>query len=161
MRTAAISFLALAGLFLLVLAWALTRPRGTETPGVQSEVVSAQTEAGEKSLEEKETSDAKAESPAESPFVVNGMVVEMPESWKLPWPETKAIVELAMEELGDYGYDRNAPLTVEEDGPLFFTVTFPEPPHEGPSDLVERASFAAKVRIFKETRKVEFIFCGG
>ena len=89
------------------------------------------------------------------------MVVEMPESWKLPWLETKAIGELAMEALGDYGYDRNAPLTVEEDGPLFFTVTFPEPPHDGPPESICCASFAAQVRIFKETRKVAEIICGG
>ena len=93
-------------------------------------------------------------------LVVRGMAVKRAESWKLSREETEVLVELAMDEVGDYGYDRNAPIQVEEEK-RFFTVTFAEPPHPGPPELICCADFAIKVRFDKGTRKVAEIECGG
>lgn len=93
-------------------------------------------------------------------LVVRGMAVKRAESWNLSREETEVLVELAMDEVGDYGYDRNAPIQVEEEK-RFFTITFPEPPHPGPPELICCADFAIKVRFDKGTRKVAEIECGG
>ena len=93
-------------------------------------------------------------------LVVRSMAVERTGAWSLSREETEALVELAMDEVGNYGYDRNAPIQVEEET-RFFTVTFPEPPHPGPPELICCADFAIKVRFDKRTRKVAEIECGG
>ena len=93
-------------------------------------------------------------------LVVRGMAVKRAESWNLSREETVVRVEVSMDEVGDYGYDRNAPIQVEEEK-RFFTVTFAEPPHPGPPELICCADFAIKVRFDKGTRKVAEIECGG
>ena len=93
-------------------------------------------------------------------LVVRNMTVERTETWSLSREETKVLVELAMDEVGNYGYDRNAPIQVEEEM-RFFTVTFPEPPHPGPPELICCADFAIKVRFDKTTRLVTEVECGG
>ena len=93
-------------------------------------------------------------------LVVRDMTVERTEKWSLSREETKVLVELAMDEVGNYGYDRNAPIQVEEEM-RFFTVTFPEPPHPGPPELICCADFAIKVRFDKTTRLVTEVECGG
>ncbi len=93
-------------------------------------------------------------------LVVRSMAVERTGAWSLSREETEVLVELAMDEVGNYGYDRNAPIQVEEET-RFFTVTFPEPPHdEGPGVLICCADFAIKVRFDKTTRKVAETICG-
>lgn len=93
-------------------------------------------------------------------LVVRNMAVERTGAWSLSQEETEVLVERAMDEVGNYGYDRNAPILVEEEK-RFFTVTFPEPPHPGPAELVCCADFAIKVRFEKDTRKVTETICGG
>ena len=93
-------------------------------------------------------------------LVVNNLLVEKKGDWRLSLEETRAIVEKAERELGCFRYDRNAPVYVEEDA-VFFVVTFPEPPHEGPGELVCSADFAAKVRFDKDTREIVEIEFGG
>lgn len=110
---------------------------------------------------------APTRSPGENTFrttnawlVVRNMAVERTGAWSLSQEETEVLVERAMDEVGNYGYDRNAPILVEEEK-RFFTVTFPEPPHPGPAELVCCADFAIKVRFEKDTRKVTETICGG
>ena len=107
----------------------------------------------------KAVSDNRA-TPPENRWIVRNMEVEPVGNWSLSREETEVLVELAMDEVGNYGYDRNAPIQVEEET-RFFTVTFPEPPHdEGSGVLICCADFAIKVRFDKTTRKVAETICG-
>ena len=98
--------------------------------------------------------------PRENRWIVRNMEVETVGPWTLSRKETEGLVEVAMDEIGNFGYDRNAPIRVEEEA-RFFTVTFPEPPHDGPPELICCADFAMKVRFDKETRKVAELIRGG
>lgn len=66
---------------------------------------------------------------------------------------------IAKRELGDYGYDHNAPIKVER-GEDFFVFEFPEPPHGEPGEWCG-ADFAARVRVNAKTGKVDDILVGG
>ena len=66
---------------------------------------------------------------------------------------------IAKRELGDYGYDHNAPIKVERDGD-WFVFEFPEPPHGEPGEWCG-ADFAARVRVNAKTGKVDDILVGG
>ncbi len=66
---------------------------------------------------------------------------------------------IAKRELGDYGYDHNAPIKVERDGD-WFVFEFPEPPHGEPGEWLG-ADFAARVRVNAKTGKVDDIEVGG
>lgn len=68
---------------------------------------------------------------------------------------------IAKRELGDYGYDHDAPIVVRR-GPDYFDFIFPEP-HHGPPDDDDYygADFAARVRIDSRTGAVVEIEAGG
>ena len=68
-------------------------------------------------------------------------------------------LEIAKRELGDYGYDHDAPIKVER-GEDFFVFEFPEPPHGEPGEW-HGADFAARVRVNAKTGKVDDILVGG
>lgn len=62
-------------------------------------------------------------------------------------------LETAKQELGDFGYDRDAPILVNSEKG-FFVIEFPEPPHGTPDEVVDGADFAARVRVDSTTGKV-------
>ena len=66
---------------------------------------------------------------------------------------------IAKRELGDYGYDHDAPIKVER-GEDFFVFEFPEPSHGEPGEW-HGADFAARVRVNAKTGKVDDILVGG
>ena len=68
---------------------------------------------------------------------------------------------IAKRELGDYGYDHDAPIVVRR-GPDYFDFIFPEPHHGAPDDDdYYGADFAARVRIDSRTGAVMEIEAGG
>ena len=77
-----------------------------------------------------------------------------------PLSEEEALA-IAKRELGDYGYDHDAPIVVRR-GPDYFDFIFPEP-HHGPPDDDDYygADFAARVRIDSRTGAVVEIEAGG
>ncbi len=66
---------------------------------------------------------------------------------------------IAKRELGDYGYDHNAPIKAERDED-WFLFEFPEPPHDEPGEWLG-ADFAAHVRVNAKTGIVDDIEVGG
>ena len=72
--------------------------------------------------------------------------------------ETEAL-EIAKRQLGDYGYDHNAPIKVTRDGD-WFVFEFPEPPHGEPGEWLG-ADFAARVRVNAKTGMTDDIEVGG
>lgn len=62
-------------------------------------------------------------------------------------------LEVAKHELGDFGYDRDAPILVNSEKG-FFIIEFPEPPHGSPNEVVDGADFAARVRVDSTSGKV-------
>jgi hypothetical protein len=79
---------------------------------------------------------------------------------RAPLSEEEALA-IAKRELGDYGYDHDAPIVVRR-GPDYFDFIFPEP-HHGPPDDDDYygADFAARVRIDSRTGAVVEIEAGG